>query len=104
MTDNSQVKVINCFTYEGGQIIELQFCNIAEGSAKEHMYQWYLIHACYRSDLRFISRLGNERVFTFTDVFNTEMTWTVVINTDAMTMQLSHNKNPYSSTVHKITE
>ncbi len=98
----SPVKVLNCFNYDGGQIFELEFCNILIGAEKKHAYQWYLVHACYRSELRFISRSDSIRVFEFTDVFTPELIWTVKLDTDMMMMQLSHHDESCSIT-HSIS-
>lgn len=102
MTSRCPVKVINHFTFDTGEIFELEFCNIAQDAAKKDRYQWYFVHALYRSELKFVSRTSEERVFTFTDVFYDGMEWTVVLNTQEMTVKMSHNHNPQGGPPMKI--
>jgi len=90
------VKVLNKFRYSDGELIELQFCNILKSNDKKHEFQWYLIHACYRSDLRFVSKTQNTRVLEFTDVFNSNMIWTIQLDVQNLTMNMGHNLNAQS--------
>ena len=87
------IEVINSYSYSGGRVIEVRFNTISSGADKKYAYQWYLIHAYFRSDLRFISHLGHLRKFEFTCVHDHTLTWMLELNTEEMRLCLTHNKS-----------
>jgi len=107
MSTNSPINVLNCFEYEGGQIIELEFCKVMHGASTRHRNPWYLIHACYRTELTLLDERNKDdkgnciRIFNFDDVYQEDMVWTLTLDNKLDTVTLYHNKG-YNPIVHNL--